>query len=481
MRHVHRWQSWFSQANTGPAMRAKPTITATFALLLAGAAQTLAATLPIPPAGVIGVRDDMLAAGYWVAKAPASSAVILTPAQIAAENARLFAIDPSVYDLRKLARSLPRAQVAAWIGKLSKLPKRTLLDAHNQPIPQPVLQSVVANLALDRIPDTAPTRYGLAIRRTALRSFPTSLRVFTEPDNQDIDRFQESALFPGDPVVVAHTSADGKYLFVVSPRYAAWVDRTAIAEGTVSQVLSYGETAPFRIVTGAQIRTVFNPDVPAVSELALDMGTRLPLADIPAGQKVNGQGASESWVLQLPTRAANGAVQLQPALLPRTADSAPTALPLTQANIIRQAFKFLGERYGWGDDYNGRDCSGFVSDVYRSMGVQMPRNTGDQANSPALPHRLFTARDTHADRVAAIAAANIGDLVYIPGHVMMIIGFENNEPYVIHDTGGLMFKDGAGRLHTTGTNEVTLSPLLPLLTRDGRAYVDVMTSLVQIR
>jgi len=59
-------------------------------------------------------------------------------------------------------------------------------------------------------------------------------------------------------------------------------------------------------------------------------------------------------------------------------DELPTQpLPFTRANLLRQAFRFLGERYGWGHDYQGRDCSGFVSEVYRSMGVQLPRNTSD--------------------------------------------------------------------------------------------------------
>jgi cell wall-associated NlpC family hydrolase len=461
-------------------MRTKPFFAGLLAAVLAGTRPAPAATLPVPASGVVGVQDDMLSASYWVARAPAPDAVILTPAQITAENARLFATDPTTYDLSKFGPVLRRAQITAWIGKLSKLPQRPLLDAENRPIPQSVLQSFTANLALDRIPASVPTRYGLAIRRAALRTFPTRQRVFTEPDNQDIDRFQESTLFPGDPVVIAHASADGGFLFVVSARYAAWVDRAAIAEGSARQVLWYEAATPFRIITGARVFTVFNPDSPALSELPLDMGARIKLADVAPDQPVDGQDVSESWALQLPVRGAGGALQFRPALLPRIADSAPGYLPFTQANIIRQAFKFLGERYGWGNDYDGRDCSGFVSDVYRSMGVQMPRNTGDQATSPALPHRLFTVRDTHADRVAAIAAAKIGDLVYIPGHVMMIAGFVGTEPYVIHDTGGLTFKDSAGNLRNTRTNEVTLSPLLPLLTHDQRPYIDVMTSLVHL-
>ena len=96
---------------------------------------------------------------------------------------------------------------------------------------------------------------------------------------------------------------------------------------------------------------------------------------------------------------------------------------MTRANILRQAFKFLGERYGWGHSYNARDCSGFVSDVYRSMGVWMPRNTRDQSVSPGLNHRLFElrGRSSHAP-VCGAARLEVGDLVYIPGHVMMVIG-----------------------------------------------------------
>ena len=72
-------------------------------------------------------------------------------------------------------------------------------------------------------------------------------------------------------------------------------------------------------------------------------------------------------------------------------DVATDYLPLTRANVLRQSFKFLGERYGWGHSYNARDCSGFVSEVYRSFGVQLPRNTRDQGVSPALNRIEFTA------------------------------------------------------------------------------------------
>jgi hypothetical protein len=437
--------------------------------------------LPIPPSGVIGTNDAMLSPDYWIARVDAPDRIVLDKTAVDALNARLVASDPSMYDLSKIGATLPQSQIAGWIGKIAKLPSKPLFDAKDQPVPKATIDAVVANQALDKIPVNVTPRYGLIVHRVSMRNFPSDLRVFPGKGLQDFEQFQESTLFPGDPVAIVHTSADGRWLFVVSPRYAAWVQADAVASGTREEVLAYMAHGSYRVITGDKLRTVYTPEAPEVSEIQLDMGLRLPLADLPPDQPVNGQGPYEAWTLSLPTRAADGSLHLQPALLQRKADSAPNYLPLTRANLIRQAFKFLGERYGWGHLYNGRDCSGFVSDVYRSMGVQLPRNSGDQARSPALKHRLFGPQDSHEARMRALADAQVGDLIYIPGHVMMFLGRVDDEPYVIQDVGGLVFRDGEGRMRWTKTNEVSVTPLLPLLVDEKLSYVDAMTSLVSIR
>ena len=246
-------------------------------------------------------------------------------------------------------------------------------------------------------------------------------------------------------------------------------------------VLTYGTRLPQRVVTGGTIRTVFTPEQPAVSQLQLDMGVAVPvLSDHPADEPVNGQSPYASYVVDLPIRQPDGKLAFSPALIQRNVDTQDTYLPLTEANIIRQAFKFLGERYGWGHDYDGRDCSGFVSDVYRSMGVQMPRNTSKQAISPGLTHQAFGDKDSHDARLKAAMALQVGDLVYIPGHVMMVIGKLDGEPYVIHDTGGMAYRDGKGGMRHVKLNEVSVTPLLPLMYDDKHTYVDRMTSIVRV-
>ena len=461
-----------------------PLIVALFLVIAATpcASKEAGASLPVPPSGVIGMGDAQLTPEFWIKQQDDPDRVIMDTQAILTQNARLLQVDPTMHDLKGLGATLDRAQVQGWVEKISRRPTGELFDEQGKSVPGATVDALVATLALDRIPASQPTRFGMVVQRAPLRTFPTVLRVFSHRGDTDIDRFQESAEFPGTPVVIAHVSADGQWYFVVSPRYAAWMEKKYVAEGDAKDVLAYAEQAPYRVITGASVRTVFTPEQPALSQLQLDMGVRVPVqTDLAPDQPVNGQHAYTAHVLRLPWRDPDGKLKLGPALLQRNADSSADYLPLTKANIISQAFKFLGERYGWGHDYDGRDCSGFVSDVYRSMGVQMPRNTRDQSISPGLQHQIFGAGDDHDARIRAAMALQTGDLVYIPGHVMMVIGRIDGQPYVIHDTGGMSYRDARGTIRRVKLNEVSVTPFLPLLFNEKQLYVDRMTSIVRIR
>lgn len=435
----------------------------------------------IPAHGVVGISEPQLAADFWVARLDQPDRVVLDAAAIAAQNEKLMRLDPSMNDLAALPASLPRARIVEWIQALSSPPGKPYYDVDGNLVPAATFDDLIGALDLQAIADNTETRYGLVLRRTALRGFPTEFRVFSTRGDTDIDRFQESALFPGTPVAIAHQSRDGKWLWVVSPRYKAWVARQDIAEGSREQVLAYADKTPYRVVLGAKVSTVFTREQPQLSELQLDMGVRVPLANASPATPVNGQHPYSSWTVELPIHAADGSLSFAPALLQKNQDTASGYLPLTHANLVRQAFKFLGERYGWGHSYNGRDCSGFVSEVYRSMGVELPRNTSDQSVSPALNHVTFARDEGSARRKAAVDALQVGDLIYIPGHVMMMIGRIDGAPYVIHDTNGGSYLGADGKLRSMHLNAVSVTPLLPLRFDTDHSYVDRITSIVRIR
>ena len=451
-------------------------------LLAACASRQPPPVADIPPHSVVGVQENQLRPEFWVAREPDSKRIVLDSRAIAEQNARLLQLDPSVHDLEKFPRELAAAEVRAWIEKLSGYPDEDLFDSEGRKLEKPNLDSLMNNLALEALPASQTTRYGLVVGRADLRTFPAALRAYDSADDRNIDRFQESALFPGTPVVIAHQSRDGNWWFIVSPLYAAWVEKRFIAEGSAQDVFAYTHKSPYLVVTGATVKTVFTPAQPQVSELQLDMGVRVPVvADWPQDKPVNGQHPYTAHVIELPVRAEDGSLRFSPALLPRTADAAADYLPLTRANILRQGFKFLGERYGWGHSYNSRDCSGFVSEVYRSFGVQLPRNSKDQATTPALNRITFTAADDHERRLAVLRELQVGDLVYIPGHVMMVIGHEHGMPYVIHDTTGISYRDGSGAVTRVVLNGVSVTPLTPLLFARRDSFVDHITSILRVR
>ena len=444
-------------------------------------AQAMQATAP-GVAGVIGVRDVQLSADYWIDRLRQADKPILDADAVAAQNAVMASTDPSLHDIEALPVTLEREQVLAWIGKISTRPTRTLYDETGKQGSERAIDKLVNALDLRDIPQTQVTRYGMAVRRADLRTFPTHLRVYSSPDDRNIDRFQESALFPGTPVVIAHVSRDRKWWFVVSRTYAAWVERDAIAVGDKAEIFAYTRRVPYVVVTGAKVRTVHSRAEPRVSEVQLDMGVRLPLVSkLPDDGLVNGQHPYYGHAVELPVRNDDETLAFAPALIPKSADVSPDYLPFTKANLLRQAFKFLGERYGWGHSFNSRDCSGFVSEVYRSMGLLLPRNTSDQSVSPALNRVRVDPQMPHAERVKLLRQAQVGDLVYIPGHVMMVIGQEDGGPYVIHDTTGMSFRQDDGTVRRLTLNGVVVTPVLPMLYNAEDPTVDHVTNLQRIR
>jgi uncharacterized membrane protein/cell wall-associated NlpC family hydrolase len=409
--------------------------------------------------------------GYWLARCDHADAVLLDAAAVAAANARMVEADPAVHDLTAIPGELSREAIATQIKQASRIPARPLFHATGDPVTNRDRDAWKASLALDAIPARTAPRFGLIVCRSPIRRIPTGQRVVSDPDQLDLDLFQETAVFPGTPMAVLHHSADRAWLFGVTATYTGWIAADAVAIGSRREVFDYIARAG-RVITGSTAATAFTPSAPEVSRLVLDMGTALPdLADWPRREPVNGQLSTSSYVVEVPCRGADGALSLRPALLPRSADSHAGPLPATRGNVIRQACKFLGHRYGWGHDYESRDCSGLVADVYRSLGLILPRNTTDQASSPAVDRTPLPPAMPRAQRLAAIARLAPGDLLYAPRHVMILLGHDP-DAWIIHAT------FGGGR--SPPVNGIVIVPLADVAAEEGGPIVDALTTLVRV-
>ena len=75
----------------------------------------------------------------------------------------------------------------------------------------------------------------------------------------------------------------------------------------------------------------------------------------------------------------------------------------------------------------------------------------------------------------------VGDLIYIPGHVMMYLGEQDGQPYVIHDVKGLGYNKADGSFYSSSLNGVSVTPLLPLRLSQTQSYLDRTYNIKRIR
>ncbi len=405
-------------------------------------------------ASTVACGAGPLEAAHWIARCAEPDRVVADANAVAAFNRRLLAEDPALTDLAKLPATIPQAEVEERVRRRSAVPDRPLVFGDGTPADEAARRRWREAIDDASIPATVEPRFALIVRRAAVRRLPTRERVHASAADTDIDQFQETAFFPGTPVAVVHATADNRWAFVIGTTYDGWVESDALAFGSRADVLGYAERAS-RVITAARATTAFTPELPAASAVDLDMGTTLPeRRDWPSTTAVNGQSAAAAVVVELPLRDATGVLRIAPALLPLSAGSHDGPLPATRANLLRQAFSFLGERYGWGHDFDGRDCSGFVSDVYKSLGFLLPRNTRDQQISPCLDRTPLPAEWSRDRRMSAVAALRPGDLAYSRRHVMMVVGHDEAGPWVIHDT-----HEGRPASGAAAANGVVVQPL----------------------
>ena len=149
-----------------------------------------------------------------------------------------------------------------------------------------------------------------------------------------------------------------------------------------------------------------------------------------------------SWALTMPTVDANGTIIEQGFNIPNDNGVVKGALACSENNLIRQAFRFLGEDYGWGGLEKNVDCSSYVQDVYRSVGIELPRDSSKQEK--AMARSISLKNMTRDQRLEIIKKSKPGSLLFTAGHVMLYLGNdENGEPIVIHALSSYFtFEDG---------------------------------------
>lgn len=392
--------------------------------------------LSYAPSGTLDA-EAMLEPHFWIAKSNEADKVLMNPEEIRDWNTLTADAIDRVVEFEEYQETMTKDELVDKINTVSKVPTKTRYDKDLNPIPggSEYYDPFVENMNVDDIPVRFSVRFGITVRRTDLRVLPHKDPLYSDTKSMH-DQFQWTAVYALEPCAVLHTSADGQWYFVHIYTCFAWmpVEDVALFQSKEA-MLEYAKSDPFVMITGDRVLTQPNTAHPEVSELQLDMGVRVPLcAADEIGATVGGQKPDGNLVVLLPTRNEDGLVELKQALVARHADINLGYLPYTQENVILQAFKMLGQRYGWGGTFNARDCSAFLMDIFKTMGLNPPRNSTEQAKF-AVGEAVINEPMTLEELEAVLDETDAGTGIFMSGHVMLYIGKLDGEHYMIHDSG----------------------------------------------
>ncbi|WP_026503834.1 NlpC/P60 family protein [Butyrivibrio sp. NC3005] len=285
-----------------------------------------------------------------------------------------------------------------------------------------------SNLDVD-IPDTVIPKYAICIDRSVAKKLPSDEFVSDDEDEIFFNDLISAEVMPFTGVVVLGESRDGEWVYVLDGSYLGWVKKDTLAICTdKKQWSSICQPEDFLVVTGSEIVM----DETAVSTNSsgkiLPMGTRVKLSK--GNGNINGRSSLGAYVVEIPYRGENGYVQMEQTLIPVSKDVHAGFMTMTSESVIRQAFKFLGRVYGYGGSLSSNDCSGFIRQVYSCYGLDLPRNAAAIAQRSDLGS-IECSLMTPDKKKSIMADMTPGLLVYMEGHIMMYLGMEKGEPYVI--------------------------------------------------
>lgn len=386
------------------------------------AAGILCLFLGLPGASAEVIRDGpMTTAAFWQERNPAGDRVLLAPDAVADLNRRIEGAGVGLVDLASLPPFFDGTEVRRGMENFWMLRGNLWTEGRRASGSDKERLKSLTDAA--SVPLVIRGEHGVTVRHTDVRNMPTDKGWFTSPGDRYYDRIQDSTLDAGEPVLILHRSADGNYLYVQLYQLRGWIRAADIARCGRQQWLEYARPERFVTVTGRDWRLDTGQE-----ELFFLQGSRLPLKSPPGRGPDRRSG--EGWKVLVPQRDGKGRLRTRTVEVPATAPLKEGPQPYTSNQLLENAFRFLGNEYGWGNSLHSVDCSGLVDAVYRGPGIRLPRNTAAIRKAPG------TFRDLRSldrkEKLRVIGQLPPGSLLNLDGHVMLYLGSVNGVPYVLH-------------------------------------------------
>jgi len=295
-----------------------------------------------------------------------------------------------------------------------------------------------ANAALGAYPSRSQP--AITVRNANLRELPTNEPRFSEPTpnpkSNPFDYFQYSLLPVGTPVLIAHTTRDGRWHYVECPVAGGWVADEDLAPVSVEFRHMYRSNA-FAALVRDRV-TMVTPNGPVTANI----GALLPMRNGASMAEGSDSGSGQMSIeIMTPVKGVDGMAELAQVSL-SSADAVPWPMRMTPGNVAKVGNVMMGQPYGWGGMFGDRDCSALTRELLTPFGIWLPRNSVAQARTGAVNMLEGLPPEAKEDVILRNGVPFLS-LVGMRGHIMLYVGKYNGRPAIFHNVWGVRTVEGS--------------------------------------
>ena len=446
----------------------------------------LAGSVPVSagPALMPGVTEEMTDPAFWTDGDREASKILADGAAIDAMNESIrkteecrmndLASKDGSFDGLALKRNL----LQACMKEISDFLSGSYYKEDGTAVSYSDLKDIPENIDGGAAEASQAVQYGICVKHSDVRVYPTELIVSDDKNDPDFDLFALSSLNLGEPVLVKAVSADGNFYYCVSSCISGWVSSKNIAVCKDKEEWLSAWDIPedeLLVVTQGKIFLEESNANKKSSGLLLTLGTLLrEVKPEEFDASITNRAAYNNYVFWLPIRKKDGSYSRKQALISQHYSVSEGYLPLRSETIVSLALSMLGDAYGWGGMLEAPDCSLFVRAVYRCFGLELPRNTTWQAEVPSLKYDA-SDMDTAAKQ-ELLDTLPAGTVLIFKGHEMLYLGQSGGEHFVISSVSSVMNPENTSeKLRLRG---VVINALETTMRANGHSWLEDISTLL---
>ncbi|PDW32114.1 hypothetical protein BB452_07415 [Helicobacter pylori] len=309
-----------------------------------------------------------------------------------------------------------------WI--LKEMNKSTGYGEDLKPNAKAFNDELIKSMDIERYPSAKIK--AVVVRDSDVRAVPTNKPYYLSPKGYPFDRYQNSLIFQGTPVLITHFNTDKTYAHIQSSFVYGWIKVSDLA---------YMHDKDIELLTKLKNYVMPIKDkIPLYTDYGVfytDARVGELFALIPQSQKTPQNPPKKELKAYGFLRDSKGYATLQSVIL-NEKDFFVFPKAFTSENMAYFIDTMLGQKYGWGGLLGNRDCSAFTRDSFANFGILLPRNSYAQSRYANNYVDLSSMKAKEKEDYIIKNATPFGTLIYLKGHIMLYLGAYNHQAIVAH-------------------------------------------------